>query len=145
MGVDMKETIKELITEKQARADAVQPVDDRSEFCKKYDGRKITVLGTEWTIRVVSPYDRRMSEIDCTGLCEAYTKEIYVRDRTALDDPKQYLNIEEFVKKVIRHEIVHATFFEAGCTEYYEDEELTEMLAQLLPKMAKVMVELELM
>ena len=145
MGADMKKIEEQFNAEKQTRLGAVQEADTRTEFCKKYDGKKVTILGSEWTIRVVSPYDERMNNIDCTGLCEAYTHEIYIKDRTALNDPKQYLNIEDFVRKVLRHEIIHATFFETGNSTFYEDEDLTETLAHLVPKMAKVMMELELM
>ena len=123
---------------------ALRAEQNQTEFYHKYNNRKVNIMGVEWTIKVVDPDDERMTDIDCTGLCEAYTHEIYVKDRTKLNDPKQYLNIEDFVKKVLRHEIVHATFFEAGNSSYYEDEELTETLAHLVPKMAKAMIELDL-
>ena len=144
MSVDMKNLEEKFLAERHACNEPVQ-TDNHTEFYRKYNGMKINILGSEWTIRVVDPYNKRMEVNECTGLCEAYSKEIYVRDRTALDDPKQYLNIEGFVKKVLRHEIIHAVFFETGRADYYEDENLTEVLAHLVPKMAKIMLELDLM
>ena len=145
MSVDMKQLEEQFEAEKEARFGDVAPSDGLSAFYKEYNGKKINVLGTEWTIKVLDPDDNRLTEMDCTGLCEAYTKEIYVKDRTSIHDFRQYLNIEDFLKKVIRHEIIHATFFETGNAKYYEDEDLTEILAHLVPKMAKVMTELNLM
>lgn len=116
-----------------------------SEFYEKYNDRTVTILGTEWTIKVVPADDKRLNDIDATGICESYAKEIYVKDRTTEDDPKQYLNIEDFVKKVIRHELIHAFFYESAHLDYYDDETLTDTLALIIPKMAKAMQELELM
>lgn len=49
-------------------------------------------------------------------------------------------NIEEFKKKVLRHEIIHAFFGESGlrsCSEYAEDEELVDWIAIQFPKILK--------
>ena len=115
-----------------------------SEFKRRYDGLKVHILGTEYTIRVVSAYDKRMTEQEANGTCEAYSKELYVRDFTAEDDPKQYKCIDKYCKKVLRHEIIHAVFFEAGLVKYFEDEELTDTLAYLAPKMVEIMKAIDL-
>ena len=115
-----------------------------SEFKQKYDGLMVCILGTDYTIRVVSANDERLSYQEASGTCEAYSKELYVKDFTAENDPKQYKCIDEYCKKVLRHEIVHAVFFEAGLSKYFEDEELVETLAHLAPKMAKIMEDIDL-
>ena len=115
-----------------------------SEFKRRYDGLKVHILGTEYTIRVVSAYDKRMNEQEANGTCEAYSKELYVRDFTTEDDPKQYKCIDKYCKKVLRHEIIHAVFFEAGLVKYFEDEELTDTLAYLAPKMVEIMKAIDL-
>ena len=115
-----------------------------SEFKQKYDGLIIHILGTDYTIRVVSANDERMNYQEASGTCEAYSKELYVKDFTAENDPKQYKCIDKYCKKVLRHEIVHAVFFEAGLGKYFEDEELTETLAHLAPKMSKIMEAIDL-
>ena len=115
-----------------------------SEFKQKYDGLMVRILGTVYTIRVVPANDERLSYQEASGTCEAYSKELYVKDFTAENDPKQYKCIDEYCKKVLRHEIVHAVFFEAGLSKYFEDEELTETLAHLAPKMVEVMEAIDL-
>ena len=115
-----------------------------SEFKQKYDSLMVCILGTDYTIRVVPANDERLSYQEASGTCEAYSKELYVKDFTAENDPKQYKCIDEYCKKVLRHEIVHAVFFEAGLSKYFEDEDLTETLAHLAPKMAKIMEDIDL-
>ena len=115
-----------------------------SEFKQKYDGLMVCILGTDYTIRVVSANDERLSYQEASGTCEAYSKELYVKDFTAENDPKQYKCIDRYCKKVLRHEIVHAVFFEAGLSNYFRDEELVETLAHLAPKMVGIMEALDL-
>ena len=115
-----------------------------SEFKQKYDGLIIHILATDYTIRVVPANDERMNYREASGTCEAYSKELYVKDFTAENDPKQYKCIDKYCKKVLRHEIVHAVFFEAGLSKYFEDEDLTETLAHLAPKMVEIMEAVDL-
>ena len=54
-------------------------------------------------------------------------------------------NVEDFEKKVLRHEIFHAFFGESGLrssSEYAEIEELIDWLAIQSPKIFKVFQEL---
>ena len=115
-----------------------------SEFKQKYDSLIVCILGTDYIIHAVSANDERLSYQEASGTCEAYSKELYVKDFTAENDPKQYKCIDEYCKKVLRHEIVHAVFFEAGLSKYFEDEELTETLAHLAPKMVEIMEAIDL-
>ena len=115
-----------------------------SDFKKKYNGLIVPILGTDYTIHVVSADDERLDYQEASGTCEAYSKELYVKDFTTENDPKQYKRIDKYCKKVLRHEIVHAVFFEAGISKYFEDEELVETLAHLAPKMVEIMEALNL-
>ena len=47
-------------------------------------------------------------------------------------------------KQILRHEIIHAVFFEAGLVKYFEDEELTDTIAYLAPKMVEIMKAIDL-
>lgn len=112
----------------------------KKTFAEAYNGKPIVIMGEEWTIEVV-PYDDPKMEINqCNGLCESYTKTIKIRNLN--DDPKKsemYDNIDEFMRKVLRHELLHA-FFHTICNQKYnEDEELVETLAHALPKISKIM------
>lgn len=115
-----------------------------SDFKSKYDGLIIRILGTNYTIRVVSAHDENMEAVGASGLCEAYSKELCVKDYTTENDPKQYKEVEKYCKKVLRHEIIHAVFFEAGLSKYFEDEDLTETLSHLAPKMVEIMESIDL-
>lgn len=143
MSTDMKKLEEQFNAERDSRL--TQASENHSEFYNRYNNKKVNILGVDWTIKVVPHTDERLSDVEANGLCEAYSKEIYVKDLTYVHNPLQFLNIEDFVKKVLRHEIVHSVFFEAGQMQYFDDEKLTETLAHLVPKMAKVMTELELM
>lgn len=143
MSADIKKLEEQFNAERDSRL--TQACENHSEFYNKYNNRKVKIMGIEWTIKVVPDTDERLSDVEANGLCEAYSKEIYVKDLTDVHDPRQFLNIEKFVKKVLRHEIVHCVFFEAGQMQYFDDEKLTEVLAHLVPKMSETMAELELL
>ena len=69
----------------------------------------IHILGTIWRIRERSESeDERLK--DCDGYCDWTTREIVV-EREELGDLK---NMDRYIRKVKRHEIVHAFLFESG-------------------------------
>lgn len=73
---------------------------------------KIDILGTEYTITECSETeDKRLKE--CDGYTDWTTKEIVVeREITGT-----LIDMDVYVKKVLRHEIVHAFFLESGLHE----------------------------
>lgn len=102
---------------------------------------KINILGTTYEIK----YETAMENpklINNNGLCEFWAKKIIV-DK-ALPEPETFDNLEEFNKKVLRHEIIHAFFGESGLKRYFEDEDLVDWLAVQFHKIEDVFRELKL-
>jgi hypothetical protein len=74
--------------------------------------RKINVLGTTYTIKEQSESENELLQ-GCDGYCDWTTKEIVV-------EREMYgtlLDMEAYIRKVIRHEIVHAFLLESGLHE----------------------------
>lgn len=106
------------------------------------NGKTVNILGTEYTIRVEDSADNPKLK-DANGLCEMYSKSI-VLDPIE-EDEDTYENLEEYRRRVLRHELVHAFFAESGLrtsSPYAENEELVDWIAIQLPKIAKVCKEL---
>lgn len=99
--------------------------------------KNINVLGTDYEVCFQTERDNPKLK-DNDGLCEIYTKKI-ILDMSAKDDPDAYDNIDEYYNHVLRHELFHAIFAEAGLTSYCVDEKLVEMLASLYPKIKEIM------
>lgn len=74
--------------------------------------RKVNILGTPYTIRELSVTECPTLET-CDGYCDWTTKEIVVERELegSLSD------MECYIKKVLRHEIIHAFLFESGLHE----------------------------
>ena len=105
----------------------------------KYEEKKVNVLGTSYNLI----FDNE-SITDNYGLCERYSKEIfiYLQSFTGNGTCK---NVEKVIEKTIRHELLHAIFHEAGLDEYCEDETLIDCLAILYPKIQEIMSVVETM
>lgn len=105
----------------------------------------INILGTDYTIKRQSKEENPKLQ-SAWGLCEQYQKEITVdtfaeekKDTMAVD------NFEEFEKKVLRHEIIHAFLGESGLkgnSDWAENEEMVDWFAIQAPKIFKVFTEL---
>lgn len=99
---------------------------------------KVDILGTEYTMHLRKlADDEKLSQ--CDGYFEPYTKEIVV-ETGFKDDPMKIANLEEYQRKVKRHEIVHAFLHESGLAENSEwgrDETLTDWIALQFPKLLK--------
>lgn len=112
------------------------------------ENKKVNILGTEYTIETQSESENPKLK-ECNGLCEQYSKKIILND---LAEQKQDImcveNVEEFEKKVLRHEIFHAFFGESGLrgsSDYAENEELIDWLAVQSPKIFKAFQELDIL
>lgn len=109
---------------------------------------KVNILGTEYQILTQSESENPKLK-ECNGICEQYSKKIVLNDmETVKDDVMCVENFDDFLKKVLRHEIFHAFFGESGlkgCSEYAENEELIDWLAVQSPKIFKVFQELDLL
>ena len=80
---------------------------------------KIDVLGTEYTITETTKVADKYLE-KCDGYCDKTSKKIVVK---AKDDDNELEHFEEYQKKVIRHEIIHAFLIESGLQENFKHEE----------------------
>lgn len=100
----------------------------------------VNVLGAEYTVSV-SNSSKEPRLTNCDGFCDDTTHEIFADDyqQSATDlDSKRNLKVQ--TAKVIRHEIVHAFFFESGLAEnsiFGQNEELVDWIAIQGPKLYK--------
>lgn len=93
---------------------------------------KVSILGTEWEM-----LERSESEdpnlVNCDGYCDWTTRTMVIERE--LEGSLQ--NMEEYVKKVKRHEVIHAFLFESGLSDsvhiaengWAKDEEMVDWLA----------------
>ena len=93
----------------------------------------IDILGSKWIIAErTEAEDERLS--DCDGYCD-WTQRLIVIEREINGDLG---DMERYVKKVKRHEIIHAFLFECGLAEsalyvttWAKNEEMIDWLARL--------------
>lgn len=93
---------------------------------------KINILGTEYEI-IVDKNDDNPKLRNNDAYAELLSKKIVI-SQFGYDD-MTVENLEESVREVVRHEIVHAFFHESGLSCYCHDEVLVEWIAMQLPKM----------
>lgn len=98
---------------------------------------KIDVLGTKYTVTVTTAQKDPFLN-DCDGYCDKTSKKIVVK---AKDDSNQLDNFDVYLKKVKRHEIIHAFLFESGLHENFKhddwghDETMIDWVAVQFPKL----------
>lgn len=104
---------------------------------------KIEILGTAYLIkRTDKKDDPKMINDD--GYCDNTSKEIVVLKNLKEKDDVDCVKYPEFYeKKIFRHEIIHAFFFESGLEGYSRNEVLVEWLATQIPKIQQVFKSLE--
>lgn len=106
--------------------------------------KKINVLGTEYTI-IYDVLEESMPE-NADGCVDQSIKAILLakmeEDRNSLRD------LDSYIKKVLRHEIIHAFFYESGlwCNSgtsdsWGNDETITDWFAIQSPKILKAFKE----
>lgn len=116
-------------------------------------GRKISVLGTDYTIRFVEHgQDEYMDKMNFGGYCDGNKHEIVVLLLKTCEnwknEPKETIDFEQ--RKTLRHELVHAFLNESGLqwnansTEgaWARNEEMVDWFAIQSPKIYKVFQEL---
>lgn len=94
--------------------------------------RAVHILGAKWTIKEQSVSENELLE-NCDGYCDWTTRELVVeREQVGtLGD------MERYIRKVLRHEIVHAFLFESGLYEascsadaWAKNEEMVDWIAR---------------
>ena len=105
--------------------------------------KKVSILGTEYTVVVASKEEDKFLQ-KCDGYCDKTSKKIVVT--TKADDCEIDI-FEEYQKKVIRHEIIHAFLIESGLQENFKHEEwgheetMIDWIAIQFPKMLQAFKE----
>lgn len=95
---------------------------------------KTNIMGVEYTVKLCTPKEQpKFTSLSATGLCEPYEKALYINIEDS-DDVVAFEKINLYYLQVLRHEMVHAIFFECGLTDYMQDETLVEALACIYPK-----------
>ena len=97
----------------------------------------VNVLGTEYTIKKSNRVeDLGLEHAD--GYCDTSTKTIVIDTFKIYEgQPDALGNFDDYEKKVIRHELVHAFLFESGLTanSWAKDEEIVDWIACQFPKL----------
>lgn len=137
---DVYEVPEEAIT--VAEGEELSPrgftANDLENYTIKNGITTVSILGTTYTVT-----EKNLK--DCDGYCDKTTKEIAVAVK---EDDCDLGNFEEYRKKVLRHEIIHAYHFESGMSECFENkqygfpETLVDWFAYQSPKIFKTFEEL---
>lgn len=103
--------------------------------------KKINILGTEYTV-IITDEEEKPKLKSCDGYMDFSIKEIVVGKFEKDEDSVE--NLEEYTKKVLRHEIIHAFLYESGLWEnsgkseaWGQDETITDWIAIQAPKLMK--------
>lgn len=102
------------------------------------ESKQINVLGTAYTLTICSEsVEPRLK--GCDGFCDETTKELFCEDYSidrGDQNCKQQLLVQ--IRKVKRHEIIHAFLFESGLAEnspWAQNEEMVDFFAIQFPKL----------
>lgn len=100
--------------------------------------KSVNVLGVTYEINVVErEKDLYMKENNCDGWCDKTSHKIVA---AAEDKDNELECYESYLRKIIRHEIIHAFLFESGLGEnwshsgYGHDETYVDWFAIQFPK-----------
>lgn len=106
---------------------------------------EVHILGTPYKVVIVSEDDYR-SDREADGWCDTSVKELYVFNYK--QGAESVRDLEEYQKKVIRHEIIHAFLYESGlwCNAYgskcwAKNEEMVDWMAIQSPKIQRAFKE----
>lgn len=106
---------------------------------------KVNILGTEYTIEHLKrEEDKMFMSGEADGYCDSSTKRIALRKEDELDSIDDYT---VYLKKLTRHEIIHAFMFESGLgsnfqhVDFGHEETMVDWIAYHFPKMLKVFEE----
>jgi hypothetical protein len=94
--------------------------------------KTVHILGSVWSIKEQSVSENELLE-NCDGYCDWTVKEIVVER----EQNGTLGNMETYIRKVLRHEIVHAFLFESGLYEasssvdaWAKNEEMVDWIAR---------------
>ena len=110
---------------------------------------KVNILGTEWSIQVV-PMGKRFEDRSCEAYCDNSIKTVFIGLRE--HEPDDVDDLICIRKQYVRHELIHAFFYESGlneCSMKYQgswarNEEMVDWMAIHFHKIEKVFKELRI-
>jgi hypothetical protein len=94
----------------------------------------VNILGTEY--RIITDVDGTLLSKELVGQCNVTAKTITVKTAYSEDE-------HEIRDMVLRHELVHAFFYESCLDKYFQDEVLIDWVAMQFPKLVNVMQDIE--
>ena len=101
--------------------------------------KTINVLGTTYTIESSSAITNELIAKQYDGETNFIGKCIYIKSYTELlPDNEGIIAKKEYYNAVLRHELTHAFFHEAGLDAYAYDETLVDFIAIQFPKLQKL-------
>lgn len=115
--------------------------------------RKVSILGEIWQLKFSTEENCERLK-GCDGLCDFSIRTIYIDTLDcAKGDPSSQQDLESYINKNIRHEIVHAFLYESGLEGnslkleegWANNEEMVDWIAIQFPKILKVFQELDVL
>jgi hypothetical protein len=103
---------------------------------------KVNILGAEYDYEIVSDGEDKTLE-DNNGYCDEHAKIIRIDGGYNEKHSMSTKNMGEFMRKVKRHELVHAYMCESGLREWADNELLVDWIAAQFPKMSETFWELD--
>ena len=105
---------------------------------------KISILGQDYKI-IVDTSGNNPKLNDATGYMEPWAKKIVIDGSIDKNDSRQVENLDAYVRKVYRHEVMHAFFQESGLIYKFsaaDEELLVDWIAIQYPKIKKIFAEM---
>ena len=103
--------------------------------------KEVSILGTTYFVDVKDKEEDELLKNNRDGYCDTSTKYIVVENMKPEEGTKR--NLKAYQESVLRHELVHAFFYESGLDNYSSDEQLVDYLAIQIPKIYKAMKEID--
>ena len=95
--------------------------------------KNVNILGTEYSIEI----DDTLEKTELDG-----DKRISIRNAGSMLDDDDSTGVKKIrFDEVLRHEIIHAFFYEAGLEDYSDNEQLVDWIAKQFPKLEKAFKE----
>ena len=102
--------------------------------------KKISVLGQTYEVNTSC---EELNGTTKDGICNEYDKKIKVRPvEHMLNDADLSETKEKRYEETVRHELIHAFFFESGFDNYSMNETLVDWIAMQIPKINKAVDEI---
>ena len=96
---------------------------------------KANVLGQDYDILI----DETLKDRGRDGECLMYEKKIHIKPVHDMLEPEASMSSKVTSwNETLRHELIHAFFFESGLVEYGGDETLVDFIAQQFPKLQQI-------